>query len=141
MLNQISSLHGRPSAFVGAVAAVFFVVPLISSHSLGFARAPQPDDRSRALRLCEENKFVEALPILEKLNSDRRCRVYSAHKDRESRKRDGESSEQQNKRLPSHLDSCFVVTTDKIHIPSLAVLLHKFRSKDIETSRYSIARL
>jgi tetratricopeptide (TPR) repeat protein len=70
MLSQVSSLPGRPSALARAVAAIFLVVGLISSHSLGFAQTPAPDDRGRALRLCEENKFVEALPILERLNAD-----------------------------------------------------------------------
>jgi hypothetical protein len=67
MLNQVSSLPGGLSVFAIA-AAMFLVGPLISSHSLGFGQTPPPDDRSRALRLCEENKFVEALPILERLN-------------------------------------------------------------------------
>jgi tetratricopeptide (TPR) repeat protein len=48
---------------------MLLLVLSFSLHSGALAQTPAPDDRSRALRLCEENKFVEAIPILERLNA------------------------------------------------------------------------
>jgi tetratricopeptide (TPR) repeat protein len=60
----------RRSALAGIQAmALVWLGLLICTATGGLAQTPGPDDRARALRLCDENKFVEAVPILEKLNA------------------------------------------------------------------------
>jgi tetratricopeptide (TPR) repeat protein len=54
---------------VAVTTAAVSLSILACAATAGLAQTTGSDDRSRALRLCEENKFVEALPILERLNA------------------------------------------------------------------------
>jgi len=69
MTKVLASPRRRSKAFGLQIFSILLLGLLISSRSNGSAQTPGSDDRSRALRLCEENKFVEALPILERLNA------------------------------------------------------------------------
>jgi thioredoxin-like negative regulator of GroEL len=69
MANTVPPPARSATAFRLRTIQVVLLGLLISSHSAGLAQTPESDDRSRALRLCDENKFVEALPLLERMNA------------------------------------------------------------------------
>src|SRR5260370_17399817 len=68
MSNSELSCYGR-LIVAGSRVVLLSVGLVICGWTAALAQSSEADDRSRALRLCEENKFVEALPILERLNA------------------------------------------------------------------------
>ena len=67
MTKVLPSPHRRSKAFPLWIG--LSICLSIPGHVTGSAQTPDPDERSRALRLCQENKFVDALPILERVNT------------------------------------------------------------------------